>query len=61
MSLVSGSRIVDTLDKAVKELFDNNEIQDDILGLGNEANYMAPADYESLFEKTEQEYTELLK
>lgn len=53
--------IVDTLDKAVKELFDNNEIQDDILGLGNEANYMAPADYESLFEKTEQEYTELIK
>ena len=53
--------IVDTLDKAVKELFDNNEIQDDILGLGNEANYMAPSDYENLFEKTEQEYTELLK
>lgn len=51
--------IIDTLDTAVKELFDDNEVQDDILALGNEGNYMSPADYTSLFESIEAEYNTL--
>lgn len=51
--------IVDKLDATVKELFDNNEVQEDILTLGNEGNYIAPADYTALFEQIEGDYTTL--
>ena len=51
--------IQDTFNNTVQELFDNNEIQDDILNLGNEGVYMSPSDYESLLGEIEAEYTEL--
>lgn len=51
--------IVDKLDSTIKEMFDNNEIQDDILKLGNEGNYIAPADYLSMFEDIQADYETL--
>lgn len=47
------------LDLAVKELFDNNEIQDDILNLGNEGTYLSPAEYSQLFGDISAQYKEL--
>ncbi len=47
------------LDGAVKELFDNNEIQDDILNLGNEGTYLSPAEYSELFGDISAQYKEL--
>lgn len=51
--------IIDKLDATVKEMFDKNEIQDDILKLGNEGVYMSPVDYTTLFEEIEGEYETL--
>lgn len=51
--------IIDKMDATIKEMFDNNEIQDAILTLGNEGNYIAPAEYRTLFEEIEAEYTTL--
>ena len=51
--------IIDKLDTTVKEMFDNNEIQDDILKLGNEGVYMAPTDYQTLFEGIQEQYETL--
>lgn len=51
--------IIDKLDTTVKEMFDNNEIQDDILKLGNEGVYMTPADYLTLFEGIQEQYETL--
>lgn len=51
--------IIDKMDATIKEMFDNNEIQDAILTLGNEGNYLAPADYLALFEEIQASYEEL--
>lgn len=51
--------IIDKLDTTVKEMFDNNEIQDDILKLGNEGVYMAPTEYLTLFEGIQEQYETL--
>lgn len=48
--------IADKLDSAVKELFDNNEIQNDILAIGNEPNYMSPEEYSQMFTLICEEY-----
>lgn len=53
------SAIIEKMDATIKEMFDNNEIQDAILNLGNEGNYLAPADYLKLFEEIQQSYEEL--
>ena len=51
--------IIDKMDATIKEMFDNNEIQDAILTLGNEGNYLAPADYLARFEEIQASYEEL--
>ena len=51
--------IIAKMDATIKEMFDNNEIQDAVLTLGNEGNYLSPADYLALFEEIQASYEEL--
>lgn len=51
--------IAEKLDSTVKELFDNNEIQDDILNLGNEGVYLSGADYAKMFGEIQEQYAQL--
>lgn len=51
--------IIDAFDAAVKELCEEEDMQTAISDLGNELNYIAPADYEAMYEEFEAEYTEL--
>ena len=51
--------IVNALDKAVKELFDNNEVQDDILKIGNEGSYIDPAGYAEMYGKIQDQYAQI--
>lgn len=48
--------IQDTFNNTIKELFDNNEIQEDILKLGNDPTYMSPAEASQIFQGIQEEY-----
>ena len=51
--------IADTLSNTVQEMFDNNEIQEDILALGNDPVFMNGADYAKLMGSLQAQYAEL--
>ena len=48
--------IQDKFNNAVKELFDDNEIQEAILNLGNEGNYIAPEENSELYKAIQEDY-----
>lgn len=51
--------IQDTFNAAVEELLNDADVQQKIFEYGSEANYLAPADYESLLSDIQTQYEEL--
>lgn len=51
--------ILDIFNTTIKEMYDNNEIQDDLIKIGAEPVYMTPDDYKKVLNNIETEYTEL--
>ncbi len=48
--------IQDKFNNAIKELFDDNEIQEAILNLGNEGSYLSPEDNTELYKGIQEDY-----